>query len=71
MRDDVDLVALEAGHRERDPVAVVAQLLDVEGRIIVLLGTAGALQEIEEPVEADGRAAIGGEVVTTHVHVLH
>src|SRR4051794_21614932 len=54
VRDDLDILALEAGHGKRDPVAVLAELLDVEGRIIVLLGAAGALQEIEQPIEADG-----------------
>jgi molecular chaperone IbpA len=67
LRRDVDLVALEPGDGERDPVAVVAQLLDVEGRIIVLFGAVRALQEIEQSVEADGRAAIGGKVETGHV----
>ena len=60
---DVDVGGAEAGDRERDPVAVVAQFLDVVGRIIVgLLGAAGALEEVEQPVEADGGAAIGGEI---------
>jgi hypothetical protein len=63
---DVDVAGREAGDGERDPVAVVAQFLDVVGRVIVGLLGAGAFEEIEQPVEADGGAAIGREIEASH-----
>ena len=60
LRGDLEFVGLEAGDRERDPVAVVAKLLDIEGREVVLLGAVRIFEEVEQPVEADGRATIGG-----------
>src|SRR3546814_213866 len=65
LRGDVDLVSLEARDRHRDAEMVVGDLLDVEGRIIVR--RTARLEEIEQAVETDGRAAIGGPVETvTH-----
>ena len=63
LRGDRDLVARETGHGQRDPVAIVGDALEVEGRIIVLRRLASrSLEHVEQAVEADRRAAIGGQV---------
>src|SRR3546814_17498562 len=61
---------LGAADRHRDPEIVVGDLLDVERRII-FGGRPAGFEEIEEPVEPDGRTAIGGPVETvTHESFL-
>ena len=66
---DVDLLRGEPGHRELDSIVVVAELDQVERRIILLrLRAAVVLEHVEQPVEADGGAPVGRKVEsTTHV----
>ena len=53
---DRNFVGREAGHRERDLVAVFAEPFDVIGRIVVLASVLGSrLGEVEKAIEADGR----------------
>src|SRR5262249_32979998 len=65
---DVELVLAETGHRHGDPVLVVAQALDVVGRIAhsVAIEARGAVQQIEQAVEANGRAIEGAEIKMSH-----
>src|SRR4051794_4918250 len=69
---DRDFVGREAGHRERDLVAVFAKPFDVVGRIVVLAGVLGSrLGKIEKAVEADGRTPEGCKIVSAHSQILH
>lgn len=71
LRDDLDLLRTEASNRERDTVAVLAFLFDVERRLGLRLGARRGLEKVEETVEADGRAAIRGKVeIGPHVQIL-
>ena len=65
---DLQLVLAEAGHRHGDPVLVLAEPLDVVGRIGGRAGVeAGhAIQHVEQPVEADGGAIEGGKIDLSH-----
>ena len=57
---DRDFVGREAGHRQRDLVAVFAEPFDVVGRIVVLASALGGhFREVEKAVEADGRTPEG------------
>ena len=68
---DLDLVGLEAGDGDRDPIAVVGDPLEVEGGVILAARLAsGRFEHVEEPVEADRRAAEGGQVDLTHLVIL-
>jgi hypothetical protein len=68
---DVDLVTFEAGYGKRDPVAVIADALEIERRVIVRLVAARAvLEEIEQTIEADGRTPIGGKINSSSHNVL-
>src|SRR5262245_28553846 len=65
--DDLDVLVGEAGHREGDPVAVFASLLDVVGRIAgagALIGY--SIEKLEDPDETDGRAEQRRKVESTH-----
>ena len=56
--------------RQFDPVIVVAELDQVERRIVFLALTGAAVFEhVEQPVEADGRTTIGSKIKST-THVL-
>src|SRR5262245_40599900 len=65
---DVELVLAETGHGHGDPVLVVTQALDVVGRIAhpVAIKTRSAVQQIEQAVEANGRAIEGAEIKMSH-----
>ena len=52
--DDLDLVAAEAGDRDRDAIVILGGALEVEGRVIVGRRPRAGLQQVEQPVEADG-----------------
>src|SRR6185437_11931641 len=52
---DVDVALTETGDRERDAVRILAELLDVVGRVGDGIGRRGRLDQTAEPVEADGR----------------
>ena len=62
-----DFVGSEAGNSHTDAVLVVADFLDVVGRP---LGTYGAVEHVEQPVEADGRTIERCEVEGSHNHIL-
>ena len=50
----------------------LADARDVVGRIVVLAQKAGrVVDEVEQPVEADGGAPDWGEVEISHSHILH
>ena len=68
---DVEVVLGEARHRHGDAVVVVADLFDVVGRIAVAVVEAGLrVQQIHHAVETDGGAHKGGEINTSHSHIL-
>ena len=69
LRGDLDLVAAEAGDGQRDAVAIVGDSLQVERRIIFSSAARVRLDHVEKTIEADGRAAVGGQV-ETHVQIL-
>ena len=72
LRGNIDLGRCEASHRDGDQIAIVGDTLDIErGVIIALHGAACIFQQIEQPVETDGGAAIGGEIGTVHFIILH
>ena len=56
---DRNFVGREAGHRQRNLVAVFAEPFDVVGRIVVLASALGGFREVEKAVEADGRTPEG------------
>ena len=63
LRGDLDLVTAETGDRDGDAIPILGQTLEVEGRIILGRGTACVgFEKVEQPVEADGRTAIRGQV---------
>src|SRR5690349_20308044 len=54
---DVDFVRLEPGDRELDAIVVIAELDEVERRVILLsLPQARILEHVEQPVETNGGA---------------
>src|SRR4051812_42488499 len=71
MGDDLDLVGTIASRSDRDAIAIVAVLFEIEGREAVV-GVAASLgfQHVEQPVEADRRAAIGGQIGSPHNQIL-
>jgi hypothetical protein len=63
----VELGLGEARHGHHDLVGVVARLLDVVRRIAVGAGVAGhRIEQVEDPVEADGGAIERRIVESTH-----
>ncbi len=71
LRGDVDFVGFEPGDGKRDAVLVIAAAFDVERGVIVPgLCARLALQQVEQAVETDGGAAIGGKIETCHWHIL-
>src|SRR5690606_26644337 len=68
LRGDVEILPAKSGYGQSDAVAVFAAALDIEGRIILAaIRTGLAFEQVEQPVEADGGAAIGSEIDTSHV----
>ena len=67
---DDDVALGEAGHRDRDAVGVIAELLDVVGRVGLGFLADEAVEAVEQPVEADGRAIEGGKIDGLHGHIL-
>src|SRR5690606_9811978 len=65
---DADLVLPEAGDRHGDAVLVLAQPLDVVGRVAgrALIEPGHRVDEFEQPVEADGGAIKGGKIDGSH-----
>src|SRR5262245_53951698 len=65
---DVELVLAEAGHRHADPVLVVGEPLDVVGRVggRAAVDAGYGVEQVEEPVEADGGAIEGGKIDVSH-----
>src|SRR4051794_40568694 len=72
LRGDVDLVGLEPGDRELDAIVVIAELDEVERRIILLrLPGRAVLEHVEQAVETDGGTPERRKVEsTTHSLVL-
>src|SRR5689334_15316763 len=69
---DNDLLGLEPGERERNPIVILAGSLYVEGRVIVFLGpTHGLIEHVKEPVETDSRTPERRIVKGPHNHILH
>jgi hypothetical protein len=68
LRRHVDLVGREAGDGDRDAIGVFTATLDVVRRVIVDGDIArGRFEQVEQAVEPDGAAAIGGEIeIGTH-----
>src|SRR6185369_12852656 len=69
---DVDLVSLEPGDGELDSIVVIAELDEVERRVILLrLPRVAVFQHVEQAVEPDRGAPERRKVEsTTHNHVL-
>src|SRR5690606_18859785 len=67
MRGDVEIVLPEARYRESDAVSILAAPLDIE-RWVVVAGVVAdlVLQQVEQPIEPDGGAAIRGKIETVH-----
>ena len=59
---DSDIALGETSDRDRDAVGIVADLLDVVGRVGLGLLADKAIEAAEQPVEADGRAIEGGKI---------
>src|SRR3546814_15455182 len=66
---DVCSSDLEAGDRHHDAIGVLADLLDVVGRIAQGAFLAHRVQGLKQAVEADGGAIGRGKVDGTHVHI--
>src|SRR3569832_299285 len=60
----------KAGDGDRDAIGVLADLLDVVGRIGLGFLAHEAGEAVEQPVEADGRTIEGGKIVGLHLHIL-
>src|SRR5262245_6084035 len=65
---DFELVLTEPGHRHGDPVFVVAQALDVIGRVGDAVGieAGSTVQKIEQAVEANSGTIKGGQIEVSH-----
>ena len=65
---DVDLELAEAGDRHGDPVLVVAEALDVIGRISGRRRCRSRKRRraADQPVEANGRTIQGGKIEVSH-----
>src|SRR3546814_17679205 len=70
LRGDVEFALTEAGDRHHDAIGVLADLLDVVGRIAQGAFLAHRVQGLKQAVEADGGAIARGTVDGTHVHIL-
>ena len=68
---DLELVLVEAGDRHGDAVLVIAEALDVVGRVSVGIDAADAVHQLGETVEADRRTVEGSKVELSHEHILH
>ena len=68
LSNDLDVARPKPSYGDRDLVAVSVSLLDVERRITVVgLGPRRAFQQVKQPIETDGRAAIGVLTLTNIV----
>src|ERR1700733_3137507 len=65
--DQFDFVRGKASDGHGDPVLVFALLLDVVRRPV---GANALIEQVEEAVEADRRAIVGGKVKSSHSHIL-
>jgi hypothetical protein len=71
MRGDLDLVALEPSDCQGDAIAIVTEPFEVERGIVFSSAVAGAFEQVKQPIEADGRAAIRRKVKISHCPNLH
>ena len=61
----------EPGNGQGDAVGILAAALDVErGVVVAAVEAALVLEQIEQPVEPDHGAAIGGKIKTVHGKIL-
>src|SRR3546814_20751331 len=60
LRHHLDVFGAKAGDCQRDAIAVLAILQDVEGRIAIVF-TRACFEQVEQAIEAYGRAPIGRE----------
>ena len=63
---DLELVLVKARNRHRNSVLVVAETLDVVGRVAVEVIAADAVQKLGKPVKPDGRTIEGGKIELSH-----
>jgi hypothetical protein len=71
LRLDREFILAEARDRDRNAVIVLVGTLDVVGRVARRsIETADAVDRVEQPVEADGRAIERGKVESSHWHIL-
>jgi len=71
LRDDLDLIGPETGDRERDAVTILALALDVERWAAPVVASPASFEQIEQPVEADGRTAKGRKIeIGPHIQIL-
>src|SRR5687768_688379 len=69
--DEFDLVRGEARQGHGDAVVVLAGPLDIVRRPVRLrVRSRRLIEQLEQAVEANGRAIKGGEVVGSHGHIL-
>src|ERR1700733_1513451 len=66
--DQFDLALGKASDRPRNAILVLALFLDVVGGPV---GPNALVEHIEQPVEADRSAIVGGKVERSHSHILH
>src|SRR5262249_26934946 len=64
LRGNADVVVTEAGDRHRDAIGVLAEDLDVVGRVgnRALVEAAGRIEQARHPVETDGGTEEGGKI---------
>ena len=72
LRDDLDVVGLEPGDRQRDAEPVVGVAHDVErGKAVGRLAALSLLEQVEKMIETHRRAAVGGKVkIGSHFQIL-
>src|SRR3546814_2755372 len=67
LRHHLDVFGAKAGDCQRDAIAVLAILQDVEGRIAIVF-TRACFEQVEQAIEAYGRAPIGREIKRSEEH---
>src|SRR4051812_28597667 len=67
---DHEVALGKAGNRDGDAVGIIADLLDVVGRVGFGFLADEAIETVEDAIETDGRAIEGGKIIGLHGHIL-
>jgi hypothetical protein len=63
MCGNIDVCWFEASNGQRDPIIIFTTTFDIERRVILVAAAARLVfKQIEQMVETNGAAAIGGEI---------